>query len=174
MATESFIPLRITQTIGLTTTAVLAGTNLSLSFYLIPRILESPTPLLLRQWRAAYESGKSTIAPLAALCSVTFFYLSYHAHQTPLLSHRWMGYAAAGACAIGIAPWTWAVMVPTNNKLLRKAEEAAVLGKTDEIVEIGLGGETAHALVDKWGMLNLGRGMLLSVAAVVGTWTTLL
>lgn len=100
-------------------------------------------------------------------------YLSYYTHQSPLLSHKWKPYALAGASALGIVPWTLGVMYPTINKLLKKAEETAALANTDEVVEVGLGGETAHALVDKWGVLNLGRAALLTFAAALGTWTAL-
>jgi len=40
-------------------------------------------------------------------------------------------------------------------------------------VEVGLGEETAHKLVDWWGVLNLGRAAMLVASGVVGVWTTL-
>jgi len=42
--------------------------------------------------------------------------------------------------------------MPTNNKLEAKEEETRMLEKTDEVVEIGLAGETAKVLVDRWGV----------------------
>lgn len=72
-----------------------------------------------------------------------------------------------------IVPYTFVFMRGVNGKLIKKAEETATLGVKDKIVEVGLGGETAHALVDWWGMLNLGRGVMLGVAGVLGVWTVL-
>jgi hypothetical protein len=74
---------------------------------------------------------------------------------------------------VGIIPFTFAVLMPTNNKLEAKEEESRTLEKTDEVVEIGLaGGETAKVLVDRWGVLNLGRVGMLIAASVVGIWTS--
>ena len=64
-------------------------------------------------------------------------------------------------------------MMSTNNKLLNKAEETSALKAEDKIVEVGLGGESAHQLVDKWATLNLGRAIMLATAAVLSAWVTL-
>jgi len=75
--------------------------------------------------------------------------------------------------AIGIVPYTLFFMVPTNNKLFAKVEEVRGLKAEDTVVEIGLGGETAHQLLDWWGVLNLGRGALLATSGVLGLWLSL-
>ena len=74
---------------------------------------------------------------------------------------------------MGIVPYTLLVMMDTNKKLLAKVDETKTLGIKDEVVEVGLGSETAHKLVDSWGMLNLGRAALLVIGSLVGTWTAL-
>lgn len=51
-------------------------------------------------------------------------------------------------------------MGATNGKLLAR-----------EVVEMGKGGESVHALVDWWGVLNLGRSAMLVLGAAVGAWT---
>jgi hypothetical protein len=79
----------------------------------------------------------------------------------------------AGLLTVGIVPYTFAVMREVNGKLLRKVEETSAVGFKDEVVEVGLGEETAHKLVDKWGMLNLGRAAMLMAGSLVGTWTAL-
>jgi hypothetical protein len=155
--------LRIAQTLGITTSAILSGYVASVSMALVPRLLESPTPLLLRQWKSAYHSGKTYAPPFAALSSACYFYLYYKSKHN--------GYLTAGALTIGIVPYTLLVLMGTNKKLLAKAEEAKTLGWKDELVEVGLGNETAHKLVDNWGILNLGRAVLLSSASVVAIWT---
>lgn len=72
-----------------------------------------------------------------------------------------------------IAPYTILLMTATNNKLLAKEQETRGLKKGDDIVEVGLGGESAHALVKYWGQLNFWRGMMLTASGVLGIWTAL-
>ena len=59
--------------------------------------------------------------------------------------------------------------MPTNKQLLRKVE---VLGKVElsgeDEVEMREAERSAHQLVDWWGVLNLGRGVLLVGSGVVG------
>jgi hypothetical protein len=86
---------------------------------------------------------------------------------------RWHLYLASGLLAVGIVPYTQLVIAPTNRKLLAKAEETSTLAVEDTVVEIGLGGETAHKLVDDWATLNVGSSILLGLAAVIGTWNIL-
>jgi hypothetical protein len=83
------------------------------------------------------------------------------------------GYLVSGLLSVGIVPYTLVVVMPTNNKLFKKADETKTLGKGDEVVEVGLGEETAHKLVDWWGVLNLGRGVMLAASGVLGTWLAL-
>jgi hypothetical protein len=71
---------------------------------------------------------------------------------------------------VGIVPYTLLFMNGTNNKLLEKAKEVEVLAKGDEYVE-SKGDGSAHQLVDWWGLLNLGRGVMLAVGGVLGVWT---
>jgi len=71
-----------------------------------------------------------------------------------------------------IAPYTMVFMKGTNNKLLRKEEETRALDVMAKVTEAGVKkGESAHELVDWWGMLNLGRSVSLISAAVIGAWT---
>jgi len=168
--TVSPLPIRLAQTLGLTTSLLLGGANLALSILLVPRLLESPTPLLLRQWHAAYLLGKRSFPPLALLSSLSYFFLAY---KGDALDGNRMGYLVAGLLTVGIVPYTVAFMQSTNRKLIERNEEMGALGAEDTVVEVGLGNESAHALVDWWGVLNLGRGAMLSVAGILGVWTAL-
>jgi len=169
---DNALPIRLAQTIGITTSSILGGFVASASFQLVPRLLESPTPLLLKQWGNAYNIGKKNAPPFAALSAACYFYLAYtlpsHAEKSKLY-----GYLVAGALTVGIAPYTLLVMMGTNKKLLAKVDETKTLGVKDEVVDVGLGNETAHKLVDYWGLLNVGRAVLLVVGSLVGTWTAL-
>jgi hypothetical protein len=177
MPTENPIPIRIAQVLGITTSALLAGNTLSLSFFTIPRLLESPTPLMLRQWKTMFLAGKVVSQPATALAALSYFYLSYDSHSSsssPFVSNSAsISYAVAGLLSIGIIAYTFGIQMPTNIKLLKKVDETSALEKSDTVVEVGLGEETAHKLVDNWGLLNLGRGVMLTASAVLGAWTAL-
>ncbi|KAE8453669.1 hypothetical protein EG329_009180 [Mollisiaceae sp. DMI_Dod_QoI] len=169
------LPIRLAQTLGLTSSLILAGQTLTLSTFLIPRLLDSPTPLMLRQWNTMYQTGKKQGPPFALISALSYWYLSYQSHLSPTSakSSKVIAYALAGALSIGIVPYTLAFLMSTNAKLLKKVEETKSLGKTEEITEVGLGNQSAHALVDWWGVLNLGRGLLLVASGVLGAWTAL-
>lgn len=74
---------------------------------------------------------------------------------------------------MGIVPYTMAMMMDTNRKLLEKAEETKEYGVLDEVIETKGEGESAHQLIDRWGVLNFGRGCLLVVGGGLGIWTAL-
>jgi hypothetical protein len=168
-------PIRVAQVLGLTGTAALAGVVFSFSGLVVPRILESPTPLLLNQWKHAYHVGKARVPPLAGVCASSFLYLAYeaHKHTANTVPYKWKVYVTSALLTLGIMPYTLFIMQPTNRKLVSKEEETRGLAVTDTIVEAGLGGETAHALVDKWATMNIGRVALLGAAAVLAAWATL-
>lgn len=70
-------------------------------------------------------------------------------------------------------PYTLVFMLRNVNKLKAKLAETSALQNTDEVVEVGLGSETAHKLVDDWAVMNLGRGAMLTISGVLGLWTAL-
>ena len=73
-----------------------------------------------------------------------------------------------------IFPYTIFGMMSTNQKLLKKHDEMKGLDVGEKATEVGLAkGESTKELIDRWGMLNLGRGMFPLVGAVLGLWATL-
>lgn len=58
--------------------------------------------------------------------------------------------------------------MPTNKKLSAKLEESKATGYVVERED-----ETAHQLVDTWGLLNLPRGLALLAGGVLGLWTAM-
>jgi len=71
-------------------------------------------------------------------------------------------------------PYTLILMGKTNGKLIAKAKAVGVQGTGKEGVEVDVKGEeTAHSLVDWWGVLNLGRGVMVAAGGVLGIWTVL-
>ena len=64
--------------------------------------------------------------------------------------------------------------MPTNRKLHIKHGEMKGLDVGEKATEVGLAkGESTKELVDKWGVLNVGRGLFPLLGAVLGLWTTL-
>ncbi|KAL3420734.1 DUF1772 domain containing protein [Phlyctema vagabunda] len=170
---EGPVPIRTAQVLGIFTSTLTAGASIGLSSQLVPRLLESPTPLMLKQWNRSFQSGKKNMPPLALLAASSYFFLAYRSRQlVGANAATWKLYLAAGLLSFGIIPYTLLFMMPTNKKLLAKVDETAALSFKDEVVEAGLGEETAHKLIDKWGLLNLGRGVMLAFSGLLGAYTT--
>jgi hypothetical protein len=173
---EREISMRYLQTLGLTTIGIISGASGALSVYVVPCILDSPTPLMLRQWKHAYTIGKNTVPTISAIPALGFAYLAFDAYNNTrmILPHQWKGYLTATVLALSLGPYTYAFMLPTNHKLFEKVEETKELAKTERVTEVGMPkNETAHALVDKWALLNLGRTALLVASTVCATWSAL-
>lgn len=65
-------------------------------------------------------------------------------------------------------------MVPTNNMLMRKAEDARALSARGLVAEKeDSGEESAKELLDLWATHNLARAMFPLAGAILGLWTTL-
>merc|ERR1711977_777078 len=155
MPSETPLPIRLAQTLGITSSLILSGMTLSTSLTTVPRLLESPPTLLLQQWGHMYDRGRKTGPPIALLSSTTFFYLAYKAHVSPLSSSSTSSttpYILAGLLSISIIPYTFAILMQTNKQLLRKVEvlEKVELSGEDE-VEMREAERSAHQLVDGWG-----------------------
>lgn len=83
-------------------------------------------------------------------------------------------YATSAALLTSIVPYTLALMGTTNQKLLEKSESLASASITDAAAEAGVAKEeTVHALVDKWAMLNLGRGIMAATSAALALWASI-
>ena len=83
-------------------------------------------------------------------------------------------YGLSALATFVIWPYTIFGMMPTNQKLLKKHDEMKGLDVGEKATEVGLAkGESTKELVDRWGMLNLGRGFFPLLGAVLGLWTTL-
>lgn len=167
-------PLRLTQSTALLLTPLSAGLSASFSFFLVPRLLESPTPLMLQQWLRSYAAGARAMAPTALVTAIAWFYLGIKSPATPMLTGGGLGgkwgrggwFLAAGALTVGIVPYTLAVMMGTNRRLKAKADEFGAMGKGEEVSVREV--DEAKALVDWWGVLNLGRTVMLVAGSVCG------
>jgi len=127
---------------------------------------------MLQLWERTLLAGKARMPPLGGSAALLYFYLAYRlassttAATAATAAATARAYALAGGLCVGIVPYTYAVMMPTNKRLLAKLDEsrrAAALG----FEAAGLDDLGAKQLVDRWGMLNLGRGVMLGSAALI-------
>lgn len=149
------------------TSAGAAG--VALSALIIPRLLESPTPLMLRQWANSFAVTKKVFPGIDGLAGVLYFALAYQFWG----STKSKLYVLAGGMCLSVFPYTLALVVPTNRKLFKKVEETKMLSATDEVVEPMKREETAKYLVDHWGILNLPRAVVVGAAGLVGLYASL-
>lgn len=146
--------LRLAQTTSITLSLLSSGIALAESFLLIPRLLESPVPLMLRQWRALVTTSSRLFRATTLPAAAAFFLLSWACSPRG-------AYLGAGLLCGAVGPYTWLVVAPTNRELECRAEGAEG--------EMGVEREaSARWLVDHWGVLNLPRGVALGVAGVLG------
>ena len=136
-------------------------------------MLLAPAPLSARQWQASFDRGKIINPAIALVSGISYGVLSYNLYGT--LNHfKAEMYALSAVSVLSIWPWTLLVMWPTNVKLFKKYEDMKNLSIEEKATETGLArGESTKELMDYWGLLNLGRGLLPLVGAVLGTWSTL-
>ena len=92
----------------------------------------------------------------------------------PSSSRTFKFYTAAAVLIPSIIPYNLGLMVPTNNKLLGKADSLATTEITDKAAEAGVTQEeTVHALIDKWATLNLGQVITTGIGPLCILWATL-
>ncbi|KKY35010.1 hypothetical protein UCDDA912_g04960 [Diaporthe ampelina] len=177
MSQSSSPAIRTTEAASIFLSTLTAGGNLALSILVVPRLLESPTPLMLRQWVNSYNLTKVMFPALGSLSGLSYLFLSYH-HHSSAAATKAKAYLGAGLLCLSVMPYTWAFILPTNRKILRKAEEMRGLKAVEgvEVEEQGVGPrgeESAKWLVDHWGMLNLPRGVATAVAGMLGLAATM-
>ncbi|KAK6841924.1 hypothetical protein PG987_002784 [Apiospora arundinis] len=171
--TSTLRAVQATNAAVLTTTA---GLNLGLSFFVIPRLLESPTPLMVRQWGRMFAVTSRFFPPAMMVPGLVHVVLAYHTATRGTAAGKSSSSTTcnviAALVALSVMPWTLRLMVPINKKLQQKVEEVQSLGaKGVEDGEVGVAQEeTAHALVDRWALLNLYRGGAVLVSGCLGLY----
>ncbi|KAI8936631.1 hypothetical protein NX059_007030 [Plenodomus lindquistii] len=161
--------LLIAQTVGITSSLYLLGSNAALSLIAVPAVLQAPAPLAAKQWFTVLTRGGAIGRPLAILSAIATAYVAY---TQPRGSLPFKLNIAATVLIPSIIPFTFAFIVPTNNKLIAKRDEFASLSQRSKTSRAGMpgswddveadGGETVHALIDRWGVLNLVRAGLVA------------
>ncbi|RKF62993.1 Anthrone oxygenase encC [Erysiphe neolycopersici] len=107
------ISVRVAQAVGIFGALFSAGSMICTSRLVIPAIRQSPTPLLLSQWKNIYTIGSRTAPKMALITSTAMAYVSYHFCS----SSEGKLWALASVLAISIIPYTIVVVFPTNKFL---------------------------------------------------------
>jgi hypothetical protein len=125
----------------------------------VPMLLDTavePTQLL-HQWARVYYYGVRTMPPMAITTFVLYGYtiLKKRAERRP-----WLVYAVASLVTVGMIPFTWYVLAPTNNTLFRLEAQAA----SGNVVSL----ETVLELVIRWNKLHMLRSMFPLAGVFIG------
>ena len=137
---------------------------MSLALVAAPVLLDTSTEAgqLFVQWARLYHYGHQ-IMPTIAIGTLLLY--AYTCTQKRAASKPWGLFALAGVTTISIVPFTWIVMVPTNNELFR----LEAVSKADPLV---LGISSAKDLVVKWTWLHATRSLFPLAGAILGTLGT--
>ncbi|KAL8903569.1 MAG: hypothetical protein Q9207_003844 [Kuettlingeria erythrocarpa] len=147
------------QIFGISTGFVTAGAITALSYSTVPIFLQHPNEVSLDHLRALFSSGSHIFPQLATAASTAFGILAYNA---PAESSLRFQYILAAAGSIGIAPFTFFVMKPTNMTLKEIGEE----GK--EGIKKSGGEQRVKELLQSFKLMNAVRGGILAFGAAVG------
>ena len=135
----------------------------SLSLVAIPVFLDSiaSAPQLFQAWARMYHYGHQAMPAMAV---GTLGLWTYAALKRRGAKEPWRALALAGATTALMLPFTWLVMVPTNNELFRLEAVGTEIGN----VTLG----EARALVESWAGMHLARSVFPLAGAVMGAVAT--
>ncbi|KAF1834733.1 hypothetical protein BDW02DRAFT_497496 [Decorospora gaudefroyi] len=156
--------LVIAQTVGITASLFLLGNNASLSLIAIPAAMQAPASLAVKQWHTIFTRGLAMGPPLAIASALATGYVAYMQDPDSL---PFKLNIAATILLPSIVPFTFAFIVPTNNKLMAKKDELGSASLEDKSIEANAAeGETVHELMDRWATLNMARAVLVGAGAL--------
>lgn len=132
---------------------------------------------MVRQWKKSFDTGKIVHPGIALLSSFAYAYLAYK-FQGTLKQTAAEIYGVCIAANLAIWPWTIFIMMPTNKKLFARFDESKALGegkgdgegKTEEAVPKG---ESTKEMIQWWSSMNIIRGCMPLIAAVLGVWVSI-
>lgn len=145
--------LRSTTILGLTSTLLLSGLNLTTSLLFIPHLPPLPTETSTRIFTHLYHNGMKAVVPLAATGIASFCYLAYATNEPKL--------AVASGLVASTLVWTRIVVMPVNERLIAISKTTS--GTKEEV----------EGLLRAWSWMNYVRGFialgggLLALSAVV-------
>lgn len=123
-----------------------------------------PLDATVKLWRNLYNKGKSQAPPIAAATSAAFLYCAWAVRAGTTLApltptHSSSLYCVAAALTLGIVPYTFGMMLGTNNKLMDLANSGRVVDEKSSV--------EVESLLSRWLKLNAGRGLLPLVGGLV-------
>lgn len=137
---------------------------MSLSLFAVPVFLDTTTesPQLFFQWVRMYHYGHMALPTMAVS---TFLLYSYTAIKKRSAKQPWRRWLIAGVTTLTMVPFTWLVMVPTNNELFRLQKVSLAQPTVMAIAE-------AKEMVIKWSWMHMTRSFMPLAGAVMGAmWT---
>lgn len=138
-----------------------------------------PISHLTHQWHTLYDRGRKIFPALGAASSATFWYVAWALRETQ--PRRACYYAAAATATMGIMPFTVLCMHAVNKTLTEHAtrdDAAAAEGKEAmklseaELARREREDVEALRLLRRWSCMNLIRGAMPLVGAVLGVYAT--
>jgi hypothetical protein len=113
-----------------------------------------------------YDLGKLVSPPVSAVSAVLWGVAAWVSHGRH--GEDWKLYATAGFLTFAVPLWTVAVMMHTNNDLMKKAKVGGELEAESESFKTS----SEQALVT-WDRMNMVRAVLPMVGAWVGLYAAL-
>lgn len=137
---------------------------MSLSLMAVPVLLDTTThaPQLFHEWTRMYHYGHQVLPTMAV---GTFMLHGYTALRRRGAKRSWGIFLLAGITTISMLPFTWLIMVPTNNELFR----LEAVSRAEPTV---MGIEGARELVVRWTWMHFARSLLPLAGAIMGTLGT--
>ena len=138
---------------------------MSLSLIAVPVFLDTTQTAgqLYIQWARMYHYGHLVLPSLSV---VTFLLYGYIAMEKRFACNNWRSYLLAGVTTFIMVPFTWIVMVPTNDTLFRLEAETRTGVLASSLDE-------AQALVMKWSIMHFARSLFPLAGVVLGSLATL-
>lgn len=145
----------IESTGGMTTVSMLA----------MPLILQTaPTSsTLLNHWKFVYTSGHKQGPTISIAAGLAYWFAAGWSLRSGRGEDTWIPYTAAGAITMSMIPYTWAMILPTNNALFANIK-AETEGKATSL-------QANRELVKRWRLLNLSRVAFPLAGAILGLLT---
>ncbi|KAI4246713.1 MAG: hypothetical protein L6R42_009811 [Xanthoria sp. 1 TBL-2021] len=155
--------IRTCQGLGITASSFLAGALYSISFLGVPAILvgKSNAFLLASRWHSIFSVGQKVGPALAILGTVSYLFVGRGKYHSKYDSRVWKSFVGAAVATMGIIPFTFIFMKPTNDALLAQTAKTT-LSETE-----------VRALVEKWASLNLVRSGMLMIGTALGLYGAL-
>ena len=143
--------LHALQFVATLSAALFAGAALYINLVEHPARMGLETSMAAAQWAPSYTRATWMQAPLALL--------SFVAGTVVWLMGAGVAWLVAALLIVGVVPFTFAVIMPTNHKLLAPGRD--------------LGSSETRMLLESWGKLHAVRTCLSLLATVLFVWLLL-